>query len=49
MTAILVPIPISAGGSLTRRKNAPTRKTPSTGPLIRDAMESAWSRADRFR
>jgi hypothetical protein len=38
---MLISIPIKAGGWLTRRKNAPTKKTPKTGPLIKEAIESA--------
>src|SRR6185436_19365486 len=46
IAAILASIPINAGGWLTLRKNVPTKNTPSTGPLISEAIESAWLNAE---
>src|ERR1044072_197319 len=46
MTTMLATIPTSAGGSLTRLRNVPTRKTPSTGPLMSEATDSALSSAE---
>ena len=41
IATMLATIPISAGGSLTRRRKVPTRNTPNTGPLINDATDNA--------
>jgi hypothetical protein len=41
ITRMLTIIPSSAWTSLARFKNAPTRNTPSIGPLISEAIDSA--------
>src|SRR3982750_1192458 len=41
ITTMLTNIPINAGGSLTFRKNVPTKNTPNTGPLISEAIDKA--------
>src|SRR4028119_1470526 len=46
MKEILVIIPVKAALWPTRFKKEPTRKTPKTGPLIKDAIERAWLNAD---
>ena len=41
-------IPVKAADSFAFLINNPTRKTPKTGPLKSEAIDKAWSSAERF-